>query len=360
MANIDSLEEIKKIDQEGYLESLQEFPEQCERCWKDWQSLPLPARFVQAKSILITGMGGSNIGGALVTGLSKDIPIPVVIWRDYGVPGWLNKDTLVIAISFSGNTEETIDSFKKAAEKTDKLITIASDGELDVLSRKYKTTHYKINYLGQPRSSFGFLFTSAVAIFAKLKLIEINEDDFREAVVLLKALQKKIDANVFTSHNQAKLLAKKLVDKIPLVYGSGNLELMARRWCNEFGENSKVAAFFQIIPEMNHNTLNGVEFPKNLPQEISVIILQSKFDHPRNRIRQNVTLQVLQKKRIPVETLMLEPSPTPLSEVLQFTLMGAYVSYYLGMLYDANPAKIPLVDFLKEKLAEHPVVEEEV
>lgn len=357
MANIDNIEEIKKIDQEGFLENLQEFPEQCERCWKDWQNLPLPARFIQAKNILITGMGGSNIGGALVAGLSPEIPVPVVIWRDYGVPGWVNKDTLVIAISFSGNTEETLDSFKKAAAKTDKLITIASGGELDVLSRKYKSTHYKINYLGQPRSSFGFLFTSVVAIFAKLKLLEISQDDFREAMVLLKALQKKIDAHVFTGHNQAKLLAKKLVDKIPLVYGSGSLSRMARRWCNEFAENAKTASFFQIIPEMNHNILNGVEFPKNLGQKIIVLILQSKFDHPRNRIRQNVSVQVLEKHHISVETLMLEPSPTPLSEVLQFVLMAAYVSYYLGILNDTDPSKVPVVDFLKEKLAEHPLEE---
>src|SRR3990167_5416019 len=203
MANIDSIEEIKKIDAEGFLDNLQEFPEQCERCWKDWKDLPLPARFIQTKSILITGMGGSNIGGALVAGLSHEIPVPVVIWRDYGVPGWVNKDTLVIAISFSGNTEETLDSFKQAAEKTDKLITIASGGELDVLSRKYKTTHYKINYLGQPRASFGFLFTSVLAVFAKLKYLEISDEDFREAMILLKALQKKIDVNVFTSSNEA-------------------------------------------------------------------------------------------------------------------------------------------------------------
>ena len=176
-------------------------------------------------------------------------------------------------------------------------------------------------------------------------------------MILLKGLQKKIDVNVFTSSNQAKIIAKKLVDKIPVVYGSGPLARMARRWANEFGENSKTASYFQIIPEMNHNTLNGLEFPKNLSQKIFVLILQSKFDHPRNRIRQNVSVQVLDKNRIPCETLMIEPAPTPLAEIIQFTLMGAYISYYLGILYDADPSKIPVVDFLKEKLAEHPLEE---
>jgi len=354
MANIDSLEGISKIDQDGFLNNLQEFPDQCERCWEDWKKIPLPARFVQAKNILITGMGGSSIGGALVAGLSTQINIPVVVWRDYGVPDWVDKDTLVITISFSGNTEETLNSFKQAAERTDKLVTIAKGGELEVLSRKYKTTHYQINYEGQPRASFGFLFTSVLSVFTKLKLLEISEDDFREAIVLLRALQKKIDANVPTPNNNAKLFTHKLEDKIPIIYGAGILQEMARRWANELGENSKTAAFFQVIPEMNHNTFNGVKFPKNLAQKIFVVMLQSKFDHPRNRLRQKAVMQVLDKNRIPYESLVMEPAPTPLSEVLQFTLYGAYVSFYLGIVYESDPSEIEVVDFLKEKLAEEP------
>lgn len=355
MANIDSLEEINKIDQEGFLKNIQEFPEQCERAWTDWQKIPIPARFVQAKTILITGMGGSGMGGALVRAMLPNSKLPIILWQDYGIPGWVNKDTLVIAISFSGNTEETLDSFRQAASQTDKLVTIAQGGELDILSRKYKTCHYKINYVGQPRSSFGFIFTSVAAIFNKLKLLEVSNDDFQEAMILAKAQLKKIDATVPTGNNQAKIIAKKLVGKIPVVFGSGNLGEMARRWCNEFGENSKSAAYYQIIPEMNHNTLNGVEFPKDLKNMIYCLILQSRFDHERNRIRQDVTMQVLQKNRISYESIMMDPSPTAFCEMLLFTLLGAYVSYYLGVLYDSDPSTIKVVHFLKEKLSEHPM-----
>lgn len=354
MANIDSVEAILKIDKDGFLNNTQEFPDQCERCWADWKNIPLPARFVQAKNILITGMGGSSIGGALVAGLAKNANIPVVIWRDYGIPGWVNKDTLVVAISFSGNTEETLNSFKLATTKTDKLVTIARGGDLEVLSRKYKTTHYTINYQGQPRASFGFLFTSVLAVFAKLKLIELSDEDFAETVVLLRGLQKRIDIQVPTANNPAKLLAKKLDDKIPVVYGSGILEEMTRRWCNEFGENSKVAAFTQVIPEMNHNTFNGVEFPKNLGQRVFVIMLESRYDHPRNKIRHSVVMQVLDKHRIPYESLDMDPAPTPLAELLQYVLFGAYVTLYLGIMYDSDPTQIDVVHFLKDKLAEKP------
>jgi len=358
MANIDSIEAIKKLDPEGFLPCIQEFPDQCERAWSDWKNIALPARFVQAKNILICGMGGSGIPGSLAMNfVQNDVTIPITMWRDYGIPGWINKDTLVIAVSVSGNTEETLDCFKKSTDKTDKLITLSIGGDLEILSRKYKTTHYKINYTGQPRAALGFTLTSILAIFAKLKLIEISDDDFQEALVLLRALQKKIDANVFTSSNIAKILARKLEGKIPILMGAGVMSQVARHWALSFNENSKTAAYFQEIPEMNHNALVGLEMPKLLGQKIMPIILQSRFDHPRTKIRESVMIQIFQKRRLPLETILIDPAPSPLAELLQILLLGAYVSFYLGMINDLNPYTIEMVDYLKEKLAEKPIDE---
>lgn len=355
MANIDSLEEIKKLDTEGFLPSIQEFPDQCERAWSDWKKIPLPARFVQAKSILICGMGGSGLPAGLISRFSpKEVKIPVVVWRDYGIPGWVNKDTLVIAISVSGNTEETLDCFYKAAEKTDKLITLSIAGDLEILSRKFRSVHYKINYTGQPRAAIGFTLVSFLSIFAKLKFIELTDDDMREAVLLLRAQQKKIGANVFAYSNHAKLLAKKLDGKIPVIMGAGTMFEVARHWSLCFNENAKTATYFQEIPEMNHNAIVGLLMPKPLGQKITGIILQSRFNNSRIQIRENVMVQIFQKRRVPLETILINPAPTPLSELLQMIYLGAYASFYLGMLYDFNPYTNEMVDFLKDKLAEHP------
>lgn len=355
MANIGSSESISKIDSEGFLQCIQEFPDQVERAWNDWKGIPLPTRFIQAKNILIAGMGGSSIGGAIAAGLAPNSSIPMVMWRDYGIPAWVNKDTLVIATSYSGNTEETLDCVHKAAKKTDKIITICAGGELDVLSRKYRTTHYKVNYGGQPRAAMGFLMTAVLAAFSKLKLVELSDDDVKEAIILARAMQKKIDANVPTPNNNAKLFALKLQDKIPVVIGSGTLAAVARRWTIDFNENAKFAAYFQELPEMNHNALVGTEFPKNLGQKIFVSVLMSKFDHSRNQIRENTIVQVFQKRRIPYETFMFTPAPTPFAEVLQFALFSAYTSFYLAMINESDPSQIEMVDFLKEKLAEKPM-----
>ena len=145
-------------------------------------------------------------------------------------------------------------------------------------------------------------------------------------------------------------IAQKLFGKIPIIYGSGTLQAVARRWKGEFNENAKSASYFEIIPEMNHNALVGLQFPKELSKEIFVIILQSKYDHPRNKLRQSITGQILQKNRISSESILLEPSASPLAEILQMIHFGDYVSYYLAILNNVAPEPIEVINFLKDKL----------
>lgn len=354
MANVDNIGEIKRLDKDNILRNIQEFPEQCEQCWQDFKKFALPTSFIQAKNVLLCGMGGSGIGGALVQDLARLSGIPIISWSDYDLPGFVDKETLVIITSYSGNTEETISSYKKAAERTNKIIAITTGGKIGSLSTNYRNPIYKINYGSEPRAALGYSFTAILAIFAKLNIIELKDDDFAESIILLKGLQKKIDISILRASNNAKLLADKLVDKIPILYGSGTLSAVARRWKGNFNENSKSASYFEIIPELNHNSLVGLEFPKDLKSKLFVIILQSKFDHPRNRLRQNITAQILQKNRIDYDYLLLEPSPTPLSEILQVIHFGDYVSFYLAMLNNTPPDPVSIIEFLKDKLAEKP------
>lgn len=355
MINLDNLEEIQTLDQENILKNIQEFPDQCENCWNDFKKFAIPTGFIQAKSVLLCGMGGSGIGGALVASLAKNAKIPVITWSDYDIPGFVNKDTLVIITSYSGNTEETIDSYKKAAEITNKIIVISTGGKAGSLSTNYRNPHYKINYGSAPRAALGYSLTAILAIFAKLKITELKDDDFREAIILLKGLQKKIDAGVSRSENNAKILAHRLYGKIPIVYGSGILAEVARRYKGNFNENAKSASYYEIIPEMNHNALVGLKFPESLKTKISVIILQSNFDHPRNLLRQNITAQILEKNKIDYDLVMLEPAPTPISEILQVIHFGDFVSYYLAILNNIEPNPVTIIEFLKDKLAEEPL-----
>lgn len=356
MVNLDNEQEIARLDRENLLRNIQEFPEQVEHCWQDWQKIALPTNFIQAKSVLLCGMGGSGIGNGLATDLAKvSSSIPIYNFQDYGLPGFVNKDTLVIATSYSGNTEETIDVVKKAAEKTKKIITISAGGKLESLSTNFRTPHYRINYGSQPRAALGYSLTALLAIFNKLGILEISDEEFQEAILVFKGFQKKIDVNVSTASNLAKTFAQKLSGKIPVIFGSGILSEVARRWKGQFNENAKTASYAEILPELNHNSLVGLQFPKDLSKKIFVIILQSKFDHSRNRLRQKITGEILERAGIGYDFVLLEPSPTPLAEIFQTIIYGDYISYYLAILNKVEPSPVPIIQYLKDKLEEKPL-----
>lgn len=353
--NLDDLKKVQVLDTGNMLRSIQEFPIQAERCWADWKKIALPTSYIQTKNVLLCGMGGSGIGNAIATDLARSSEKHILTWSDYDIPGYVNNDTLVIVTSYSGNTEESISALKKASQKTNKIITISSGGKIASLSTNFRTPHYQIDYGSEPRAAIGYLLTSLLAIFDKLDIFKIKDEDFREAILILKGLQKKIDMNVTTGSNNAKILAQQIYGKIPIVYGSGNLSSVARRWKGGFNENAKIASYFEIIPELNHNSLVGLEMPKDLRSKIYVLILQSNFDHPRIKLRQSITGQILDKNRIGHDFVLIEPSPTPLSEILQMIQFGDYVSYYLAILNNVDPSSVPIIKYLKDKLAEKPL-----
>lgn len=356
MNSLDNLANIQKLDPKNMLQATADFPLQIEECWEDWKNIPLPTHFINAKNVLILGIGGSGISAALVSTLAEKMcHIPVAACRDYTLPVWVDHNTLIIAVSHSGNTEETLETFTQAALKTDKLITISMGGRLASLGSQHKALSYQYySDVPQPRVAIGYQITSLLAIFGKLKFIEINDDDIKEAVILLKGLVKKLSPENSSTYNLSKQLAQKLLGKIPVIVGSGTLTEVARRWKGDFNENAKQAAYFEILPEMNHNALVGFEFPKNLDNEIFVIILQSQFDHARNKLRQSIVAQILQKKRISYETVMMQPAGSIYAEMFQAITFGGFTSIYLAILNNIDPEPVEIINFLKDKLSEIP------
>lgn len=353
MADIDNINAITRLDSEGMLQKTLDLPNQIERCWHDFKTLGIPTYYINAKSVLILGMGGSAIGGALAASLAKTrAKIPVSLCRDYEIPAWVDRNTLVIGVSFSGNTEETLIAFAKAAKITEKLITISTGGELASLGSRYKAFHYQINYSSQPRAALGFSLTALLAIFNKLKIMEITDEEIAETVHLMKDLIAQIEPEVKTPKNNAKLLAQRIFGKIPIVLGAEIMAEVARRWKGHFNENAKNASYFEELPEMNHNALVGLEYPSDLGKKVFFILLESKFNNPRNRLRHAVTAQILQKRRIAFESVLMEPSGKAVAEMFKMILFGDFVSYYLAILNNVSPDPVDIVDFLKEKLAE--------
>lgn len=355
MANLDNINAIKELDPENILGNIEDMALQVEDCWNDWQDIPLPVSFANSKSILILGMGGSAQGGGIVSAMAHvSSKVPIEILHDYSIPGWVDKNTLVIALSYSGETEETVSALTQAVKITDKIITISTGGKIYSIGSQHKALHYRIKYSSQPRAALGYGLTAMLAIFKKLNLIEVTDDDVKEAILLLKALHKKIGVDVPMRRNMAKLLAQKLYGRFPVIYGAGAMSEVAKRVKGQFNENSKTASYYDILPELNHNALVGLEMPSDIRKMLFILILQSKYNHPRNKIRENITAQILEQRKIPYESIMIQPSGNLFSEVMQMISLTDFVSFYLAILNNVEPNPVDIIATLKGKLAQEP------
>ena len=352
MINIlDDEKKMRSLDKDNMLQAISDLPAQIENCWKLISAFAIPTHYIQAKNIVILGMGGSAVGGGLVQSLiGNKIKIPIYVHRDYDIPAYVNKDSLVIGVSYSGNTEETISGFTQAGEVGAKLIAISTGGTLASLCRKYRAPMFEITYGAQPRAALGYLLTALIGIFVKIGLLELGEKEITESMELMKTLEAKIQIGVPMNQNQAKQIALRLYGKIPVVMAGSSLSEVARRYKTQINENSKQATFFELLPEADHNMIIGLEYPEKLSDRIFFIVLQSKFSHERIKLREQITIQLIQQKRLQYETLFFTTAATKLQEMFLAIFFGDYLSFYLGMLNNVDPTTIDNINYLKDRL----------
>jgi len=200
-----------KTDPRDMLGRIAELPQQCRDAWANVQSLELPPEYHQVSKVVVLGMGGSAIGGDLLrTLVEPECALPIVINRDYTVPAFVNAETLAIACSYSGNTEETLTALEEARERDAALLAITTDGKLAQRARELGTPLLTFRYQSQPRAALGYSLVSLIGVVQKLGFIGDKLDDLEEAIAVMEALQKEIRETVHLTENPAKQLAKRL------------------------------------------------------------------------------------------------------------------------------------------------------
>jgi len=352
VTDLDKPHLFREADPQNMLARISELPQQCREAWTNAQSLPLPAGYHQAQAVVILGMGGSAIGGDLLrTLLESECPVPITVSRDYTVPAFVNERTLAIASSYSGNTEETLAACEAARQAGAMLLAITTGGKLATWAQKWNVPLLSFDYRATPRAALGHSIVPLLGIVGRLGLVSDKTADLDEAIAVMKSWQQEINEAVPLTENAAKQLAVKLYQHLPVIYGAGHLSEVARRWKGQFNENAKAWAFFEQLPEMNHNALAGTEFPANLAREIVVVMLTSSMDHPRTRMRFQITQELLSQRGVSCEVVEARGS-SRLAQMLSAVHFGDYVSFYLAMLYDVNPTALQAVDYLKQRLAE--------
>ena len=349
--NLDDAKIYLKNDPEGMLARIKELPMQCQQAWKAAMDFQLPADYRKVEKVVILGMGGSAIGGDLVRSLvQSEAKIPVIVHRDYGLPAFVDEKTLLIASSYSGNTEETLSGFEPALKTGAKKLVMTTGGKLQQMAEANKIPVFKIEYKAQPRAALGFSFLPTLGVMQKLGFLKDKGEDVAETVQVLEKLSAKLDEKSAGKANPAKQLAQRLYERLPVVYGAGIAAEAAHRWKTQFNENSKAWAFYEVFPELNHNATVGFPLPKEIASKIRVILLRSPTFNQRVKLRYEVTCELLKQSGVAYEFVDGE-GKSALAQMMSLVMMGDFTSYYLAILYRVDPSPVKVISYLKDKLA---------
>lgn len=346
---IESVEAINAADPGGMLTKIKDLPVQIRDAWKIARAANLPPAYGDVRNITVLGMGGSAIGGEFAGALLADeLKVPLTVHRDYGVPGYIGRDSLVIASSFSGNTEETLSGFAEAKKRGAKLLVITTGGKLAEEAKTLRLPLIMFQYTAQPRAAMGYSLTLVLGVLGKLGYARDMGNEIETALAEVAKLEERVHEGART--NDAKKLAIEVAGKIPVFFGAGVMGVMARRAKDQWNENAKNWAHYDVMSELNHNAVVGFPNPSIAREAQIVFLLRSRRDNPRHQVRFDVTKELLDRAQIPNKELRFDGS-SMLSEVLQLTYFTDYVSFYVALLNGADPSPVTSIDHLKERLA---------
>ncbi len=294
------------------------------------------------ENIIICGIGGSA-WPADILGTIASINIPVYMCRTYNLPAQVNAKSLVIGVSYSGNTEEPIATLKEALDKKLTIICIASGGKIESFCQENNLPFVKIPSGIQPRSATGYIFSALAQILSNLKIIPDLSDDILETSKKLETLNSSLE-------EAGKNLAKKLIKKIPVIYTSDTLKYLAMVWKIKFNENSKIPAFWNYFPELNHNEMVGyTEFSKLGSENFCLIILKDKTENARILKRMDLTSEIIKNSGANLEVIDMEEGSL-LFKIFSSLLLGDWASYYLALENGIDPTPVKMVEDFKASM----------
>jgi glucose/mannose-6-phosphate isomerase len=347
---LDNPETDESLDITGFRDRIGGLPHQCLRAWDQGLKFNLPNDYCNVRNVVVTGVGGSAIGGELLGDLiSKDGSPMVTVCRDYHLPPYIGQDSLVIASSYSGNTEETIAAFHDAIQRGAKVVALTTGGQLLKLAHEEGVPVFQIDYVGEPRTALGYSFLVPLAILQNLGLIDNMDESVLEAAEVLFSLSHRLKPEVPTQDNPAKELAISLHGKLIVIYGGGMLSGVARRWKSQFNENAKTWAFAELLPEAGHNAIAGLQWPKPVGKKACVVLLNTLSLHSRIKLMYQVISELLGKAG--VESHMVDGvGKSTLAQMLSAVLFGDYASYYMALLNGEDPSPVAPLVYLKSRL----------
>ncbi len=353
---LDNFNQITKLDKSDVYKSIETLPDQIKQVLEDSRLIKIPREFNKVNQVVVNGMGASNLGAGIVKAVFADkIKIPINITPGYAVPANVNKNTLYIISSYSGNTEEPLSVYKEVKKRGAKIIAITSkgNGKLAKLMIKENIPGYmfkpKFNHSAVPRVGLGYSVFGTAIMLDRAGLFKIKTEEIKDIIASMELWGRELRPAEATKFNLAKQLAPNIYNKTPIVVGAeflmGNLRVIRNQFC----ESGKNFAGYLSVPELNHYAMEGLEFPKSNRKNLIFFFIDSGLYHPRVQKRVELTKKIIKENKIQYLEYKLT-SKTKLSQSLELLQLFTWVTYYLGILNKKDPATNPWVDWFKAEL----------
>ena len=342
---------IKQTDQSGMWDLVKSFPDH----WKEIMEQTADKAFCgldksKIQNICLAGMGGSAIGADLMRAyLYKNAPVPIQVVRHYDIPSWVGENTLFIACSFSGNTEETLSALNQATEQGAQRFAVTSGGELLKRATNENFDYIKIPGGMPPRAALAYSFVPLYRLFDYLGFVDEGVGALQETFDYLNSQIPHLD-NI--EQNEALDIAEAIKDTLPVIYADSlMLDPVHLRWRGQLEENAKTLAYGNVLPEMNHNEIVGWEKIAHLTGRLTVIMLRDQEDNSRVQRRMEITRELVGDKTVNLKVIETR-GKSRLTRLFSLIQLADWTSIYLAMLTGTDPTPIARIDLLKSKLAE--------
>ncbi len=350
MGNIPLEEKFKLV-----ADTIRCYPLQLKQSWDEISGMHIPEDYKNIENIVFCGMGGSALGARIVDSYALDqLRVPLEIFNEYRLPAYANEKSLVVVSSYSGSTEETLEVTNEALQKRTKLFGITTGGKLSEVLTKEKLTSYifdpKHNPSKQPRMSIGYATGCVLALFNKLGLISVSNEEVDSAINSMNEVLSEFHENSLSDRNLAYKYAELLYRRIPILVASEHLIGTAHTVKNQFNESAKTFCVLFDIPELNHHLMEGLKNPAKLKEFFTFVFINSNKYTQRVQKRYPITSNVVEKNGVDFQ--MYSPrSENKLSQVFETLVFGSFVVYFLTKKYSIDPMEIPWVDYFKQELA---------
>jgi len=356
--DLDSFDEIRKIDKGDMLSFCMDAPRHYSKAAQ--VATGFKVDFPKPENIIVAGMGGSAIGGELLKDWAQDTSrVPIEVCRDYHLPAYANKSTLVFCTSYSGETEETLSVFLEALKRKCKIVSLSSGGALREFAEKLNVPHLLVPSGMAPRATLPYLFLPLPTILEKIDFASGVNAELRETIRILKQVSAENSPEKQTKNNMAKTLATKINGTMPMVYGFRFYRAVAQRMKTQINENSKNLAKWEYFPELNHNEIVAWEEAEEFASHVSVIFVRDADEPEEIKNRIEFTKETINKTSAKTFEVWSK-GKGKIARMSSIICTGDFTSVYLAVLRGVDPTPVKTISILKERLKQTGVKEKTV